>query len=241
MTPLSHVCIGIQARSASTRFPRKIFEFVGGKTVLGHVLDTCDSAAFYLNRHSATKKIQVSYVLLCPYQDELIPRFETRVQIIEGPNEDVLSRYKLLLDKINPDYIVRITSDCPLIYPDIISTHITIATKNQYDYCSNVDERVRTALDGHDCEVISRRALLWAHENTKDQSLREHVTPLLRTNRVPEEFRRGCVLGFLNQSHLKLSVDTPEDLDRVRVEHDRFKQNYDLAVKMYGKRHVHKI
>lgn len=238
---IRHVCIGIQARSNSHRFPRKVFELIDEKPMLRHVIDACDRASFYLNRHTFQSKIRASYAVLCPHRDEIQQAFGTRAMVIEGPEEDVLSRYKLLVTKLEPDYIVRVTSDCPLLPPFLITKHIKIAIANSYDYCSNVDEKVRTALDGYDVEVISRRALLWADENCSDPSLREHVTPILRTKLIPKDFKVGHVLGFLNQSHIKLSVDTPEDLERVRIEYDRVKKAHHLAEALAGKQNVHRI
>lgn len=241
MDSIKHVCIGIQARSTSQRFPRKVFELIDGKPMLRHVIDACDRASFYLNRHTFQSKIRVSYAVLCPYQDEIQSAFGTRAMVLEGPENDVLARYKILLNRLEPDYIVRVTSDCPLLPPFLITKHIKIAVSNEYDYCSNVDEKVRTALDGYDVEVMSRRALLWADENCKDPSLREHVTPILRTKLIPHDFKVGYVVGFLNQSHIKLSVDTPEDLERVRIEYERVKRAHETAEKMSGKNCVHKV
>jgi spore coat polysaccharide biosynthesis protein SpsF len=242
MDSIKHVCIGIQARSTSARFPRKVFELIGGKPMLRHVIDTCDKSAFYTNRHTLYSKIRVSIAILCPYKDEIVRNFGTRgLPIIEGPEQDVLSRYALMAKSLEADYIVRVTADCPLLPHYLITKHIKLAVVNEYDYCSNVDEKVRTAIDGHDVEVISRRALEWADRHAQDPSLREHVTQILRSNQVPQDFKRGAVIGFLNQSHIKLSVDTPEDLERVRIEYERAKNPAETAEALFGKHHVHKF
>jgi len=44
------VVIGIQARSTSTRLPGKIFEMVGNKKALEHVIDKAKSAKDYIQR-----------------------------------------------------------------------------------------------------------------------------------------------------------------------------------------------
>ena len=67
---MKSICIGIQARSGSQRFPRKIFEKLGNKTVLQHVIDNVSKSSGYLNAHSAKSGITVHVVLLCPYGDE---------------------------------------------------------------------------------------------------------------------------------------------------------------------------
>lgn len=241
MDYIKHVCIGIQARSTSERFPKKIFELIDNKPLLKHVIDACDKAAFYLNRHTYKTRIRVSHVILCPYKDELIPSFSQGVMVIQGPEDDVLTRYVIMARKLEAAYIVRVTGDCPLLPHYLISKLINLAVINEYDYCSNVDEKTRTSIDGYDVEVMSRRALEWANENAKDPSLREHVTQILRSNQIPSDFKTSTVVNFLNQSHIKLSVDTPEDLERVRVEYERVKVPTDRAESLFGRNHVHKF
>lgn len=242
MSQIRQVWVGIQARSGSKRFPRKVFELIDGKPLLRHVIDSCDKAAFYMNRHTHQSKIMVNYAILCPFGDEIKQAFGTRCMVIEGPEDDVLARYKLLSDKVHPDYIVRVTGDCPLIPHYLITKLIKTTIANDYDYCSNVDEKCRTAVDGYDVEVMSKRALLWADTHALAGSKdREHVTTLLRSRQTPEHFKLGHVIGFLNQSHFKYSVDTPEDLDRVRVEYARVKQAQVEAEKLFGKTQVHRF
>jgi spore coat polysaccharide biosynthesis protein SpsF len=241
MSGIKHVVIGIQARSSSRRFPRKVYELIDGKPMLRHVIDAADKASFYLNRYTYQSKIRVSYAVLCPYKDEIIKSFGSRAMVIEGPEDDVLTRYKIMADRLQADYIVRITSDCPLLPPFLITKHIKIASANQYDYCSNVDPKVRTAIDGYDVEVMSKRALDWADQNASDPTHREHVTSILRTNQIPSEFKTGHILGFLNQSHIKLSVDTPDDLEHVRIEHERTKSAHEKAEALSGSQNVHKV
>lgn len=241
MESVKSVVIAIQARSGSSRFPRKAFELIDGKPVLRHVIDAADRCAFYMNRHTFRSKIQVSYAVLCPYKDEIKHTFNSRAMVIEGPEDDVLLRYRIAMERLKADYVVRITGDCPLIPPYLITKHIKVAVANGYDYCSNVDENCRTAIDGHDVEVMSRRALEWADENAKDPAQREHVTLALRQGGLPEDFKIGHVLGHLDQSHIKLSIDTPDDLERVRVEYERAKRMHANAEQMNGRNNAHLV
>lgn len=234
------VVIGIQARSTSTRFPRKVFETIDGKPILKHVIDACDRAAFYMNNHTHKTKVLVKVALAVPSGDEIVPAFKKKAIIVEGPEQDVLARYGLLADKTGADYIVRVTADCPLIPPYLITKHIKVATINGYDYVSNVDEKCRTSIDGVDCEVISRRLLDYMLENATEPQDREHVTTYARSH-TPEWARVGHVVGHLDQSNLKLSVDTIEDLERVRAAYDRVKMAIDMAEKLHGKTSVHRF
>jgi spore coat polysaccharide biosynthesis protein SpsF len=235
-----NILIAIQARSTSTRFPRKVFEEIDGKSMLDHVIDSCKRAADYLNRYAYKTGIAVHLCLVIPKGDPIGKAWRHKIQIIEGSESDVLSRYAAALEQLRPDWIVRVTSDCPLLPSYIISKHIKLAVVNNFDYVSNVDPRFRTALDGADCEVISARMLKWANENATSGPEREHVTPLCR-ERPPEWARVGAVVGFFDESDKKLSVDTKEDLEAARENFERVKKKAQDAERLYGRDNVHRF
>lgn len=234
------VLIAIQARSGSTRLPRKAFELIGERRMLDHVIDSCRKAAHYLGTRPSPTKPEVDVALLVPEGDPIGKEFARGVEVVHGPEQDVLSRYYLALERLTPDYIVRITGDCPLIPDFLIAKHITTAIKGRYDYVSNVDEETRTAIDGHDCEVLSARMLGWLHGAAETASDREHVT-LLARREPPDWARRGAVLNYHDQSHLKLSVDTAEDLARVREEYERRDVKLYRAERKFGRQSVHRL
>lgn len=237
---VKNIVIGIQARSTSTRFPQKVFEVIGEKTILQHVIDSCRASAAYINQHSIKSRMYSKVFLLIPYEDQIKVRFRGSCSMQEGPAHDVLSRYAELAVKQDADYIVRITADCPLIPPFLITKAINTATQNQYDYASNVDERVRTAIDGHDVEVISKRAMAWLDENARNESDREHVTTFLRRS-PPSWLKVGHIVGYVDQSSLKLSVDTPEDLERVREQYEKIKSVMEAGEAISGRGSVHRF
>jgi len=238
---MKEIIIAIQARSTSTRFPRKIFELLDGKEILQHVIDAAESSALYINKFSNKNRIRVSVALVVPFNDEIIGRYGHKVPIFQGSEEDVLGRFLDMQKKANANYIVRITADCPLLPAYIISKHINIATNNNSDYASNVDENCRTCVDGHDVEIMSSRALEWLADNAKTKEEREHVTIALRKKRLPKDFRVYHVISHLYHSDIKLSVDTPEDLERIRNEYLRVKNCLDAAMKMHGDGSIHRI
>jgi len=207
------VLIGIQARSSSKRFPNKMMAALDGKPVIEHVISTCLSVRDYLSK-SKIESIDVQVALLVPWGDPLKSRFENMVRIIEGPEDDVLTRYWNAYKSGDYDFVARITGDCPLIPSFVIVKHIKCAVAFDADYVSNVDPMMRTEIDGWDCEVLSREALSWLNDNAKEQEDREHVTTLIR--QIPPRWAKiGHVIGFVDRSSIKLSVDTIEDLERV--------------------------
>jgi len=234
------VLIAIQARSTSSRLPRKVFQKIGNKTMLEHVVDACRGSAKYINMHSYSKKIEADVAVLVPEGDEIAYSLGSRISVLEGSEKDVLSRYNKALLTFNPDYIVRITADCPLIPHFLISKTINCGVLNKHDYCSNVDENFRTAVDGFDCEIMSRRALEWLNETATLPQDREHVTTLIRRS-PPEWASMGNIIGYIDFSNVKLSVDTQEDLDRVKAMHSKISKAIELAEKKNGKSAVYRF
>lgn len=213
------VSIIIQARSTSKRFPGKIFEKIGSKQILQHVLDACYNATSYINAYSSKHGLACGVALAVPDGDILIPHYG-RHTIIEGPENDVLKRYRMAADQLGSDYIVRITSDCPFIPPYIISKAITLCERGNLDFVTNADPRFRTAPDGHDCEVMSKRLLDWLDENVTRQEHREHVTSYL-VETMPEWAKKMDIIGFADFSEVKLSIDTREDLERMTTMYNK--------------------
>lgn len=232
------VTIGIQARSTSTRFPGKVFQMIGDEMLLQHVINRAKGSARYINNETHRNGILVTVCLLIPKGDEIGRLFKEKALVIEGDETDVLSRYLRMADRMKSDFIVRLTGDCPLIPSSLISKHIRIAIKNDYDYFSNVDESCRTAPDGHDVEVFSRRVL--DHLNFSAKGIdREHVTTLIRREK-PEWAKVGHLVNEIDLSSLKISVDTPEDLERVRRAWLEPETKVKTAIEKSGKSQTHR-
>jgi spore coat polysaccharide biosynthesis protein SpsF (cytidylyltransferase family) len=219
------IVIGIQARSASKRLPNKIHLEIDGKSILQHVIDNCTSAANYLNRHYSTYEAAVKVVLLCPKGDPLIPKYENLVQIYQGPEEDVLSRYAEMTRIEKPEYVVRVTADCIFLAPYMISRCIKSAVLKGCDYTTNC--MVRTFMEGMDCEILSSRLINWLDTKAIDPRHREHVTIMLHEAQFPfrkEGIASVChILDCYDRSDQKTSIDTFEDYQKAIEQFSRLK------------------
>tara|TARA_R110000868_G_scaffold62962_3_gene189950 strand:- start:7122 stop:7844 length:723 start_codon:yes stop_codon:yes gene_type:complete len=240
MTGVKRVAIGIQARSTSTRFPSKVMADICGKPMLQWVIDAARDAATYINRSGYVKNI-IEVALLIPNGDPIKDVFENKVRVIEGDEHDVLSRFKNMADVMNADYIVRVTGDCPLIPSPVITKSINVAVKNSIDYVSNVDERLRVSFDGMDCEVISRRLLEYVNVAALDPYDREHVTTFIRRPGLPAGFTIAHIVGYIDLAGMKLSVDTEDDLDRVRAQKEKIIEALKKAEVLSGNRSIHRF
>lgn len=204
-----------------------------------HVIQAASGSALFLNKKAAQHGFYTNVVLLVPEGDPL-RNYTTRVETFEGPLEDVLGRYHGMTKKCGADWIVRLTADCPLLYPAWISRHIVIAVHENYDYFSNVCEGYRTCPDGFDVEVFPRRTLEWLHHFAKTKYDREHVTTLFRQS-PPEWAKQGHAVGHLFMGHHKLSVDTIEDLELVRAHYDPIREILEKEQLFEGRKNIHRV
>lgn len=200
------IFIIVQARMGSTRLPGKIFKEVEGKSLLSYQIERLKRVHHISGIIIATTENP---------QDDLIVKFckEAGVLFFRGNEEDVLDRYYRAAKAFSADVIIRITSDCPLIDPEIIDAILNFYIENypSYDYVSNAIER--TFPRGLDVEVFSFACLKKAACEAKLLYEREHVTPYFRFN--PDFFRLGNFTQQPNESHHRWTLDTVEDFNLI--------------------------
>lgn len=219
---MANILIGIQARSGSKRLPGKALKEIDDAIMTEHVIAAARSASRFLGLSHGCL-----VVLLVPRGDPL-KSVITSVPVLEGPEDDVLSRYQLAVTKFQPEYLVRITGDCPLIKAALITKHVLSALKNRLDYVSNTFDDLRTFVDGYDCEVISKKLFHWACENVRSSFDREHVTTIIKKT-PPRWAKFGVVFDDNDLSHIKLSVDTLDELTEVRRIKESLRKKRNLA------------
>lgn len=202
--------IAIQARLKGSLIDEKCRKLVGGIPMLERVIIAAKKSASHINNHPKNT-IRAEVCLLVPRGDPLAEEYKRLVPVIEGPDSDVLTRFHMALTTFDPDYIVRIKSHCPLIPPFVITKHIEKAAQNGLDYVYNCDPETRMHPLGWDTEVMSNRLMKWLNAHAVKKVDREGVTSLIRSD-APSWITVRQVLGYTDDSQLKLSVDTEEDL-----------------------------
>lgn len=193
----------IQARMGSTRLPGKVLREICGEPMIGHVV------------RRVRRLARVNWVgVAIPATQEDGPLADylntlDGVAVTRGPEEDVLARYVAAAEAAQADAVVRITADCPLICPSVSQRVVDafLARSDECDYASNSLER--TFPRGLDTEIVSLKVLRTADSEASRASDREHVTTFVW--RQPERFRLHSVADSRDRSHLRLTVDTPED------------------------------
>ncbi len=201
---MSKVALITQARLGSTRFKQKIL----------HPLSQTDTVlSLHLERISLCKSIDLFYVAAVEeIGSDLIAQIakQNNFNIFQfnGNIDDVLARFYFNSKLFEVEYIVRVTSDCPLIDPKLIDKIVQFTIFNDLDYCSNtlIDEYP----DGQDIEVFKSDMLKKAHKYAKLASDREHVTPYMKRNaRKIRQFSDQKLADF---SEIRMTVDYPEDI-----------------------------
>ncbi|MES9684803.1 glycosyltransferase family protein [Gottfriedia acidiceleris] len=196
----------IQARMGSTRLPGKVLLKVLNKPLLAYQVERVKRSKL-INEiviATTTKDLDREIVNFC----ELM-----FLSYYRGSEDDVLSRYYEAASIYKADIVVRITSDCPLIDPNIIDLVINefIINMKQIDYASNTVQRSFPI--GMDIEVMSYSLIESINRLNLVQPFREHVTPYVYNS---GNFIIRQVLQETDKSHIRLTVDTPEDFILIR-------------------------
>ena len=197
----------VQARMTSTRLPGKVLLPIAGRPMLSYLLER-------LRRVRMADRIIIATTTNAT--DSPIVEFCSKegVDCTRGSEPDVLARYFEAASHFKADTVVRVTSDCPLIDPQLIDHAITTFTEaaGDYDYASNMI--AASWPYGMAVEVFSAQALNTAHAEAKEDAEREHVTPFIYWR--PGRYRIKSLTMLPDLSHHRWTVDTPEDFELVR-------------------------
>lgn len=196
-----------QARMSSTRLPGKVLKNIAGKSILDFHISRLQQTGFPVFLATTTN-----------HTDDPIVAFakEHNLPFYRGDEQNVLSRYFYCAAENNLDVIVRVTSDCPLIAPEMVKNGIEkyLKSNDPYLYLSNALER--TFPRGFDFEVFSFALLERAFKEATRQEELEHVTPYIHQNRTGD-IHFEHVKNPEDKSQYRITLDTPEDFELLRI------------------------
>lgn len=200
----------VQARMGSTRLPRKVMRTLIDKTVLEHIIE----------RLKKSKKIDsVVIATTVNSKDDIIAEEALRigVPVFRGSEEDVLSRYYYAAKESKADIIVRITSDCPLIDPNVIDDMIGFYCEKNYDMVTNGGQDLsnRTYPRGLDAAIFSFETLEETYNCGKEQYEKEHVTPYIYENKKVFYYKND-----VDYSKHRWTLDTQKDWELMSAIYD---------------------
>jgi spore coat polysaccharide biosynthesis protein SpsF len=194
-----HCVAVIQARRGSSRFPDKILKPLGGKPVLQWVIERCHMI-------EGVERV-VCAIPEDPYNDPIADvALSAGASVCRGSESDVLGRYMKAVADIDTRYVMRITSDCPLLDPSLCADIMREVRDRELPYGVT-----GSWPNGLSCEVFTKSALVEADKGATHLFDREHVTLWIK-----RQFKENC---FVLQGDRKTAdenrwvLDYPEDYD----------------------------
>lgn len=201
-----------QARYGSTRLPAKILKEVNGIPLLEyHIRRLLKSTKIDKLKIATTGEEGSKYIV------EIADKMG--IDYHKGSVDDVLARFYETASPEKPDYVVRLTSDCPLIDPEVVDSLIDFTINSDYDYVSTDPGSFP---DGLDVEVFKYSALECAHKDANLKSEREHVTPYIWKNGTAcggtlfKSFKFKNQAGNYNANDYRITLDEPEDFEVIK-------------------------
>lgn len=192
-----------QARVGSTRLPGKILKEINGQSLLN----------IHIDRILKSKKItQLLIATTTDKVDDALEDFANKVGLpfYRGSVNNVLDRFYQAAIPYKPDLVVRLTSDCTLIDPELIDALIAQVILTDVDYGSIGS----TFPEGMDAEVFKYAALEKAWKEAKLDSEKEHVTPYIWKNSTLKgghKFTSYSYDSSIDYGKVRMSVDEEAD------------------------------
>ena len=196
MADFNCICV-IQARRTSSRLPDKVLKNLGGIPVLARVVD----------RAAAINGVD-KVVVAIPEGDYNLPLKDAAeaagAAVVTGSETDVLARYLKALEAHPAKYVMRITSDCPFLDPEVSGGMLAGMIESGADYAV-------TSLWPHglDSESMTAEALRLAGVHAKNPLDREHVTLWLKRSEQISRYNHRAEYNYSGEQRWVL--DYPED------------------------------
>ncbi|NNV07982.1 cytidylyltransferase domain-containing protein [Geobacillus sp. C56-T2] len=204
----------IQARMGSSRLLGKVLMPLGDTVVLDYVVSRCQQVK------QADEVIVATSVLP---QDDVIESWckQHHVRCFRGSEDDVLARYYECAKPYQPDYVIRVTADCPFVDYELADRIIEAMEVEPADIVIVEGDLPR----GLVVEMVSFSALEYIYHHGKESRHREHVT--YYAYEFPDEFKRTYIqaLKTIQQPQLRITLDTEEDYQLCAAVANHFKKN----------------
>lgn len=190
----------IQARMGSSRLPGKILKPLGKIDNLTYVTKRCKKIKGVSSVIVATSVLE---------KDDAVEKWCTAANIdcYRGSEEDVLKRYVEAAKPYQPDYVIRVTADCPFVDYEMASEMVALMQREEVD----IIDLKGTLPRGLAVEIISYESLKKIEKISSEVRHREHVTyyayefenQFTRSEYIPQQ--------EMQQEQLRITLDTEED------------------------------
>lgn len=200
----------IQARCGSTRLPNKVLKDLCGKPALQRMIERVQRSKLVDEVMVVTsiEKNNLPILKLCS---------ELGIRVGIGSEDDVLDRFYQTAKLLKPEYVIRLTADCPCFDAELLDLAIEGMDVDS-DYRAMTSE---SFADGLDLEIMKFSALEKAWREANHSFEREHVTQYIV--RHPEIFKLQdfeSPVGYFGNH--RWTVDEPEDFKVVSQIYSHF-------------------
>jgi glutamate-1-semialdehyde-2,1-aminomutase len=211
----------LQARLSSSRLPGKVLKSILGKPMLLHQIER-------IKRSKLIDKIVIATsedITDNPIEELCL---NNNIEYFRGSLHDVLDRFYQTAKIYQPQHIVRLTGDCPLIDSNVIDKVIETHLNGNFDYTSNTLQP--TFPDGLDVEIFTYHCLKEAWQHASLLSQREHVTPFIYENN--SRYKIKNVRSDDDLSYLRWTVDEKLDFELVsKIYQGLYNKNTEFSYK----------
>lgn len=207
------IVVAIQARMGSKRLSDKMLIKINGQTILDHVIERALRAKEIDQVVLATTDLPKDDVL------ELIAK-KWGIGCFRGSESDVLGRLYQTAVAFDADALLRITGDSPLTDPALMDK-----MAREYRKLNGKIVFLSTCLpptfpEGFSKEIVARSVLVELDKNLKEAADRE--TFMIHISRQPEKYPRYVLKSDKDYSHIRLTLDYPEDLELIQKIFEHF-------------------
>lgn len=223
----------------SSRLPGKVLVDIAGQPMLQRV---------FIRTSRSTAVNETTFATTTDASDDPVAEYcdFSGIPIIRGSQFDVLDRYYQTAKQAKAAVVVRITADCPVIDPQLIDDVVNTLLEDEYDLvCNRLPPPYhRTYPIGLDVEGCTFKVLERAWKEAKEPQHREHAMPYLyegveltrqsrtlETGISPSGFNIALLHHTTDFGDYRWTVDTPEDLEFMRLVYSRFNGRDDFSWK----------
>lgn len=207
----------IQARSSSSRFPRKSLMPIAGIPLirLCAIRAKNDFSKLIVATSSEASDDELSKILL-----------DAGIEVFRGSLTNVLSRFINIIDSYklsDEDSIIRLTGDNPIVDSKFLEMLKIAWEKQGLDYLSGqpADTTNSNWPYGLSAEFVKAGLLRKSYLTDKSDYNLEHVTTFAKENAKNKAFG-DQVTSLVFKEKLRLTIDTKEDFEKVSKLFEKF-------------------
>jgi spore coat polysaccharide biosynthesis protein SpsF len=204
MADLHPVVAIVQTRMTSTRLPGKVMKPLAGAPLIRRMIER-------VLRIEGLDRVVIALAEGAKHDPVIAALKGMDVSIERGSEDDVLSRYAVAARASRAATVMRVTSDCPLLDPEVSGMVLNAYADGRVDGIRYARTNSKSGFPlGFDTEVFEVAALFEAEVQATESFDREHVTPFLWMTR-PDRYPSVTVTGEPDRRNWRLTVDTEAD------------------------------